>query len=571
MKALPSIGVIVVALAVILGFSVVGARREEARLLDEFTTGTRRQAVAAAEMLSARLDALDQDTRVLTDLVERSRLNPTHDPTAEHRISETGFRALVVVVPHYRIISLNRADGTVEILAVDPTENDATVHALSPHMQQLARDVSARREKAIGEPARHQARSFLLYGTPVKGGGAVVVASDAAMFLAAGSWPSLPVARMFVTDPAGVVWAGCETQKGCQAADSATVANHFQGAAPASAQIAPEAAEVLGVGRASAVRVSEPIARPTGNWVVSWVASSRAILDRESWMLSRIVLSAMAAALVVAAVGIAFLRQQRRAVALEGQLRYARALAAARDLENQLVRAEKLITVGVLSTEMAHEIGSPLAVIRGRAEQVLREVKEGPRAEDLAIIIKHIDNVSSTVRQMLDFARRPANERRSVSLQQAIERARELLAWKLEAQGVTLEVDLDGELPTLTADPDQLQQVLVNLLFNACDASPPGGRIRLEARAAEQDMVRIVISDHGSGIAPEHLHAVFDPFFTTKPRGQGTGLGLPIAASIVRNHGGQIDLASGAGEGTTATVLWPAVGEGREAQATRPS
>ena len=340
MKALPSIGVIVVALAVILGFSVVGARREEARLLDEFTTGTRRQALAASEVLSARLDALDQDTRVLIDLVERSRHNPEHDPAVEHRVAETGFRALVVVVPHYRIISLNRADGTVEILAVDPTENDATVQALTPHMQQLARDVSARREKTIGEPARHLARSFLLYGTPVKGGGAVVIASDAAMFLAAGSWPSLPVARMFVTDPAGVVWAGCETQKGCQAADSATVAKHFQGAVPASEQIAPDAAEILGVGRASAVRVSEPIARPTGNWVVSWVASSRAILERESWMLSRIVMSAMAAALVVAAVGIAFLRQQRRAVALEGQLRYARALAAARDLEDQLVRAE---------------------------------------------------------------------------------------------------------------------------------------------------------------------------------------------------------------------------------------
>src|SRR5262249_33107716 len=153
------------------------------------------------------------------------------------------------------------------------------------------------------------------------------------------------------------------------------------------------------------------------------------------------------------------LRQQRRAVALEGELRYTRALAAARDLENQLVRAEKLITVGVLSTEMAHEIGSPLAVIRGRAEQVLREVKAGPRAEDLAVIITHLDNISSTVRQILDFARRPANERRPVALQDVIERARELLAWKLEARGLVLDVSLQEGLPMLLADPDQLQQV----------------------------------------------------------------------------------------------------------------
>ena len=79
------------------------------------------------------------------------------------------------------------------------------------------------------------------------------------------------------------------------------------------------------------------------------------------------------------------------------------------------MRAEKLITVGVLSTEIAHEIGSPLAVIRGRAEQVLREVSSGPRAEDLRVIIKHIDNVASTIRQLLDFSRRPRNERRPVA------------------------------------------------------------------------------------------------------------------------------------------------------------
>src|SRR6185369_16441009 len=101
--------------------------------------------------------------------------------------------------------------------------------------------------------------------------------------------------------------------------------------------------------------------RPTGKWVVIWVASSRAIMEREAWLLSRIVMSAIGAAFAVAIVGLLIMRQQRRALALEGELRYARAVAAARDLENQLVRAEKLITVGVLSTEMAHEIGTPLA------------------------------------------------------------------------------------------------------------------------------------------------------------------------------------------------------------------
>jgi signal transduction histidine kinase len=567
LKALASIAVILAVLALIVELSVASARREEGRLLDEFTTATRRQAHASAEVLSARLDALDQDTRVLIDLVERSRHSPEHDPRIEHRVAETAFRALVVVVPHYRMISLNRPNGDVEILAVDPTENAPTVEALTAPMQHLSREVSSKRVKAIGEPARFGTRSFLLYGTPVKGGGAVVVASDAAMFLAAGAWPSQSVARLFVTDPAGVVWTNCATPGGCSATDSETVTKYFQATAPSAAQIGPEAGEILGVGRVAAVQVSEAVERATGNWVVTWVASSRAIMDRQAWMLSRVVISAIGAAFAVAGVGFFIMRQQRRALALENELRYARAVAAARDLENQLVRAEKLITVGVLSTEMAHEIGSPLAVIRGRAEQVLREVSSGPRAEDLTVIIKHVDNISSTVRQILDFARRPATERRAVSLQNAVERARELLAWKLDARHIGLEVAVHDTLPMLTADADQLQQVLVNLLLNACDASQPDGRIRLEALEADGGMVRIQIVDRGSGIPTEHLQAVFDPFFTTKPRGEGTGLGLPIAASIVRNHGGRIDLASTPGSGTTATVLWPAAAERSEAQA----
>jgi signal transduction histidine kinase len=313
------------------------------------------------------------------------------------------------------------------------------------------------------------------------------------------------------------------------------------------------------------VQVSDALARPTGNWVVTWVASSRAIMDRQAWMLSRVVISAIGAAFAVAGVGFFIMRQQRRAMALEGELRYARAVAAARDLENQLVRAEKLITVGVLSTEMAHEIGSPLAVIRGRAEQVLREVGAGPRAEDLAVIVKHVDNISSTVRQILDFARRPANERRDVSLQHAVDRARELLAWKLEARG-WLDVAVQDGLPMLMADPDQLQQVLVNLLLNACDASHGGRRIRWKRRR-RAGMVRIAIVDQGSGIAPEHLQAVFDPFFTTKPRGEGTGLGFrsPPAscATTGADRSGQL-----AGPGTTATVLWPAAAT-REARGER--
>ena len=127
----------------------------------------------------------------------------------------------------------------------------------------------------------------------------------------------------------------------------------------------------------------------------------------------------------------------------------------------------------------------------------------------------------------------------------------------MEGRRLALESHLDPGLPTVSADPDQLQQVLVNLLLNACDASPPGSRLRMAARRGAEGHAEIEVEDWGCGIAPEHLNAVFDPFFTTKKRGEGTGLGLSIVASIVRNHGGHIEIASLPEKGTRVTIRWP--------------
>ena len=256
--------------------------------------------------------------------------------------------------------------------------------------------------------------------------------------------------------------------------------------------------------------------------------------------------------------GIVLMRQQHHTDELASQLVYAQAQAKAHELENQLVRADRLVTVGVMATEIAHEIGTPLGVVRGRAEQVLPNLGEGAGAEDLRVVIKQVDHISSTIRQLLDFSRRSPLEKRSISLETVVERTRELLQLKLEARHLQLDLDLNADLPLLTADPDQLQQVLVNLLLNACDASRAGDRLSVSARCAPKDMVLIEVSDPGCGIPAENLKAIFDPFFTTKPRGEGTGLGLPISVGIVRNHGGQIDVRSAPGGGTSVTVLWPA-------------
>ena len=446
-----------------------------------------------------------------------------------------------MVVPHYRIISLNNPNGEVEILAVDPTENSPTVEALTPPMQHLAREVSSRREKAIGEPARFGTRSFLLYGTPVKGGGAVIVASDAAMFLAAGSWPSQAAARLFVTDPGGVVWADCSTPGGCSATDSETVTKYFQAAAPVGGADQPRSGGGSSASAASsAVQVSEPVERPTGNWVVTWVASSRAIMDRQAWLLSRVVISAIGAAFAVAGVGFFIMRQQRRALALENELRYARAVAAARDLENQLVRAEKLITVGVLSTEMAHEIGSPLAVIRGRAEQVLREVERRTARGGSARSSSSTSTTSRrrSARSSTSRAARRSSAGRCRCRASSIARA-SCWQWKLDARHIALDVVDAGR----SADADGRRRSAAAGAGEPAARTPATPRSRTgasgcEAPAPTAGWCGSRSSTTARGIAPEHLHAVFDPFFTTKKRGEGTGLGLSIAASIVRNHGG---------------------------------
>ena len=548
MRTFAGIAVIVVALAGTLGLSISSALREQERLMEEFTGTTRQQVHTSVDALSTRLDELDQDTRMLADLLERSRGMATADLKTERRVWEAAFHALAVVVAQYRAITFVDASGSIQVLAADPTESEETIAALVQPTLRLASEVSVKHERALGAPVRHGDRSFLLYGTPVRGGGSIIVASDAKIFLGAVAWTPILVARLFVTDPGGLVWTGCETRKGCGVAPSDGVPSTLPRTLPGQPYVS-RGTRGDALGSAPAVQVSERLDRPTGVWTVTWLASTEALVKRERSLVLRVILTALAAAFSVAGVGAAMFRQHRKAVTLESRLQVAQAL----------VRAEKLITVGVLSAGIAHEIGSPLAVIRGRAEGVLDHQSSPTQSEDMHVIIKHIDNISSKIRQLLDFSRRHAVAPSPVPFQVAVERARELLQWKLAAKGLTLTVKIDDDLPLLAADPEQLQQVLVNLLFNACDASKKGQAVLVTARALSGGEVGFSVVDHGHGVASEHMNAVFDPFFTTKKRGEGTGLGLTIVEGIVRNHGGQINLASSAGEGTTVTVRWPVV------------
>lgn len=227
-------------------------------------------------------------------------------------------------------------------------------------------------------------------------------------------------------------------------------------------------------------------------------------------------------------------------------------------LRTRLVRSEKLSTVGELAAGIAHEIGTPLSVIRGRAEYILGKLGPGhPQAEGLRVIVEQIERVVRTIRALLDFSRGQPAAAVATDLGQVVDRVLALLRLEAERRGLRLEASRPTPAPVVTADPDQLEQVLVNLLMNALDASPEGGRVDLVVSPAQEGLVPIEVVDQGPGIPAGELHRVFDPFFTTKKRGQGTGLGLTTVLQIARAHGAHVELDSAAGRGTRALLRWP--------------
>jgi two-component system NtrC family sensor kinase len=235
-----------------------------------------------------------------------------------------------------------------------------------------------------------------------------------------------------------------------------------------------------------------------------------------------------------------------------------------RSAQEQLVRTEKLSSLGKLSASIAHEINNPLAGILTFAKLVSRTLAEGPPDDarravlqrNLGLVEREAQRCSAIVRNLLDFARERPMAKKPVDPGAAVDEALSLIANQIAIQGVTLERDLPP-LPQVLADFGQLRQAFVNVAMNACEAmGAKGGRLRVSARAPE-GAVEIAFADEGPGMPPERVSHIFDPFFTTKEK--GTGLGLSVVYGIVQRHGGTITVDSAEGEGTTFTLRLPAI------------
>ncbi|MBI5570400.1 MAG: PAS domain S-box protein [Desulfomonile tiedjei] len=228
-------------------------------------------------------------------------------------------------------------------------------------------------------------------------------------------------------------------------------------------------------------------------------------------------------------------------------------------MEKQLQRADKLASLGQISTGIAHEINNPLGVMLGYTQLLLRENTEGTQVyEDLKIIEKHARNCKTVVDDLLKFARGTRTNKTSIEVNQCVQEVLSLVSHQFELDKITLETDLDPDLPTLVADGEKLKQVIMNLLMNARQAIQGSGSISVATKAdpAEQ-CLRISIRDTGCGIPDELIDKIFDPFFTTKPVGEGTGLGLSVSYGIIQDHNGLIEAHSEVDSGSTFTVVLP--------------
>jgi len=271
-----------------------------------------------------------------------------------------------------------------------------------------------------------------------------------------------------------------------------------------------------------------------------------------------------AAVLLIAACAISFyvMRLNRRlGVALAGYGRELneriRAEETLRKMEHLRANSEKLAAVGRLAAGVAHEINNPLTGVLTFAH-LLREKEnlDEQDRQDLDLVIRETQRAGEIVRRLLDFSRETPATKERLDLNEVIRRTVRLPGIQKTFRQITLREDLSENLPEVEGNASQLQQVLLNLCLNGCEAMPDGGTLTVTTAAREQDVL-LTVSDTGCGIREDHLDHIFEPFFTTKPVGKGTGLGLSVSYGIIREHGGALEVESREGQGTTFTIVLP--------------
>jgi signal transduction histidine kinase len=236
------------------------------------------------------------------------------------------------------------------------------------------------------------------------------------------------------------------------------------------------------------------------------------------------------------------------------------------ELERSLRQSDKLATVGQLASGLAHEIGTPLNIIGGRAELIKRrlEDKEGAQ-KNLDIIVHQTERITKIIQQLLGFVRKKKPEQKILKMDTLLENTLDFLGHQIQKKDVRVAREINDDLPPVIGDPDQLQQVFLNLILNAIQSMPEGGILRLSASPkwiskeglgnGQRQYVIVSVIDTGLGMEKEVVQNIFNPFFTTKDT--GTGLGLMVSQGIVQDHEGWIEVESELGKGSMFKVYLP--------------
>jgi signal transduction histidine kinase len=254
----------------------------------------------------------------------------------------------------------------------------------------------------------------------------------------------------------------------------------------------------------------------------------------------------------------------------EAQGRIIRDAEGRLELERSLRRSEKLATIGQLSSGLAHEIGTPLNIISGRAELLKKRFEDKNEVQkNLDIIVQQAERITKIIQQLLGFVRKKAPQQTPINVRAILENTLDFLDHQMQKQDVRVEKDLKDNLPLVKGDSDQIQQVFLNLILNAIQSMPEGGMLHLAAASkwcSRQDMeegqrqyVEVHVEDTGMGMEPEVLQKIFKPFYTTKDK--GTGLGLTVSLGIVQDHDGWIDVKSEVEKGSLFRVYLPVLEE----------
>lgn len=228
------------------------------------------------------------------------------------------------------------------------------------------------------------------------------------------------------------------------------------------------------------------------------------------------------------------------------------------ELERRLRHADKLIAIGHLAAGVAHEVGSPLQVLVGRARALATRDYDPPGVQRQATIIaEQGERITGIVERLLGYTRRHPERPVPTDVGEAVRSIVDLLANEAERRGVALHGEVAPSVPLVLAPPGTTQQIVLNLAMNALDATPRGGEVHIDVREATRDAVEIVVSDTGRGIPESERERVFDAFFTTRAQDGGTGLGLAVVRALVNDLGGRIELGSEVGVGTRIVVRLP--------------